>query len=105
KHVHVILDNYGSNKPPRVRAWLPRHPRWSFHFTPTSASWINAVEGFFSALPRRRFQRGTCAGVVDPQVAIKRYSADQNRTPKPFTCTKRASAIFDALSRAPEPSV
>ena len=50
KAVHVILDNYATHKHPKVRAWLARHPRWSFHFTPTSASWLNAVEGFFSAL-------------------------------------------------------
>jgi hypothetical protein len=48
--VHVILDNYGSHKHPKVRAWLARHPRWTFHFTPTSASWLNAVEGFFAKL-------------------------------------------------------
>ncbi len=54
KLVHVILDNYGSHKHPKVRAWLARHPRWTFHFTPTSASWLNAVEGFFAKLTRRR---------------------------------------------------
>ncbi len=54
KLVHVILDNYGSHKHLKVRAWLARHPRWTFHFTPTSASWLNAVEGFFSTLIRRR---------------------------------------------------
>ena len=105
KLVHVILDNYGSHKHPRVRAWLARHPRWSFHFTPTSASWLNAVEGFFSALTRRRLQRGTFTGVVDLQVAINRYIVEHNRSPRPFIWTKPASAIFDALSRAPEPSV
>ena len=52
--IHVILDNYGSHKHPKVRAWLARHPRWTFHFTPTSASWLNAVEGFFAKLTRRR---------------------------------------------------
>ncbi|MCB2010285.1 MAG: transposase, partial [Geminicoccaceae bacterium] len=48
KDVHVILDNYATHKHPKVMAWLKRHPRWTFHFTPTSASWINAVENFFS---------------------------------------------------------
>ncbi len=52
KLIHVILDNYATHKHPKVRAWLARHPRWIFHFTPTSASWMNAVEGFFSALTR-----------------------------------------------------
>ena len=50
KIVHVILDNYAAHKHPKVRAWLDRHPRWTFHFTPTSCSWLNAVEGFFAKL-------------------------------------------------------
>jgi transposase len=56
KIVHAILDNYGTHKHPKVRAWLTRHPRWVFHFTPTSGSWLNAVENFFSALTRRRLR-------------------------------------------------
>jgi transposase len=58
--VHVVLDNYGSRKHPRVRAGLARHPQWTFHFTPTSASWLNAAEGFFAKLTRRRFN-GACS--------------------------------------------
>jgi hypothetical protein len=50
KLLHAVVDNYATHKHPKVRAWLVRHPRWTFHFTPTSASWLNAVEGFFSAL-------------------------------------------------------
>ena len=50
KLVHAILDNYAVHKHPKVRAWLARHPRWVFHFTPTSCSWANAVEGFFATL-------------------------------------------------------
>jgi transposase len=57
KLIHAILDNHGTHKHPKVMAWLERHPRWTFHFTPTSASWLNAVEGFFSALSRRRRHR------------------------------------------------
>src|ERR1700712_1280159 len=105
KIVHVILDNYAAHKHPKVRAWLSRHPRWVFHFTPTSASWLNAVEGFFSTLTRRRLRRGTFSGIVDLQAAIKRYIAEHNRCPRPFVWTKPAAAIFDALNRAPEPSV
>jgi hypothetical protein len=58
KLVHAILDNYAAHKHPKVRAWLARHPRWAFHFTPTSCSWANAVESFFASLARRRLQRG-----------------------------------------------
>jgi transposase len=62
KLVHVILDNYATHKHPKVRAWLARHPRFVFHFTPKSCSWLNAVEGFFSKLMRRRLKRGSVAG-------------------------------------------
>ena len=108
KLVHVVLDNYATHKHPKVRAWLARHPRWTFHFTPTSASWMNAVEGFFSALTRRRLRRGTFLGVVDLQAAIKRYIAEHNRNTKPFAWTKaggrhprrrQSSACTISLSR------
>ena len=58
KAVHVILDNYAAHKHPKVRAWLDRHQRFTFHFTPTSCSWLNAVEGFFAKLSKRRLKRG-----------------------------------------------
>ena len=58
KVIHAIVDNDATHKHPRVRQWLARHPRWTFHFTPTSASWLNAVEGFFAKLTRRRLKRG-----------------------------------------------
>jgi transposase len=88
KVVHVILDNYAAHKHPRVRAWLSRHPRWIFHFTPTSASWINAVETFFSALTRRRLRRGDFRSLVDLQTAINRYIAEHNDDPRPLAWTK-----------------
>jgi transposase len=105
KAIHAILDNVATHKHPKVRAWLARHPRWTFHFTPTSASWLNAVEGFFSALTRRRLRRGSFTGVVDLQAAIKRYIAEHNRSAKPFVWTKPATDILAAVSRSPEPSV
>ena len=105
KVIHAILDNYGTHKHPKVRAWLARHPRWVFHFTPTSASWLNAVEGFFSVLTRRRIRRGAFQSVVDLQAAINRYIHEHNDDPKPFVWTKPAAAILDKLSRMPAPSV
>ena len=87
KVIHVILDNYGSHKHPKVLRWLARHPRWIFHFTPTSGSWLNAVETFFSALTRRRLKRGSFRSIVDLQAAINRYIAEHNHDPKPFTWT------------------
>src|SRR5918997_1266779 len=65
KLVHAIMDNYGTHKHPKVLAWLARHPRWTFHFTPTSCSWANAVETFFATLTRRRLQRGAFHSLVD----------------------------------------
>jgi transposase len=104
KVIHAILDNYATHKHPKVRAWLSRHPRWVFHFTPTSASWINAVEGFFSALTRRRLRRGDFTGLVDLQAAIKRYIAEHNDDPRPFTWTKPAKVILARLNRHAVPS-
>src|SRR5579859_5637435 len=52
--IHLILDNYGTHGHENVQKWLARHPHWTFHFTPTSASWLNAVEGFFAKLTKRR---------------------------------------------------
>ena len=99
KLVHVILDNYGSHKHPKVRAWLARHPRWTFHFTPTSASWLNAVEGFFAKLTRRRLSRGIFHSLVDLQATINRYLAEHNRSPKPFIWTADPDRIIAAANR------
>jgi transposase len=88
KVIHAIMDNYGSHKHPKVLAWLARHPRWTFHFTPTAGSWLNAVETFFSALTRRRLKRGSFHSLVDLQAAINRYIAEHNEAPKPFTWSK-----------------
>jgi len=64
---------------------LARHPRWTFHFTPTSASWLNAVEGFFAKLTKRRLKRGIFSSVVNLQAAINRFVIEHNAKPKPFT--------------------
>jgi transposase len=105
KLVHAVLDNYATHKHPKVRAWLARHPRWTFHFTPTSASWLNAVENFFSKITRQRIRRGAFHSVVDLQAAINRYLAEHNADPKPFVWTASANAILDKLNRLPEPFV
>jgi transposase len=105
KLVHAILDNYATHKHPRVRAWLARHPRWVFHFTPTSGSWLNAVESFFSALTRKRLSRGVFRSIADLQAAINRYLREHNDDPKPFVWTKPADTILAQLSRITVPSV
>jgi transposase len=99
KVIHVVLDNYATHKHPKVRAWLERHPRWTFHFTPTSASWLNAVEGFFAKLTRRRLQRGVFRSVNDLQTAINRFVAETNENPKPFVWTADPNRIISAVNR------
>ena len=104
KIIHAIADNYATHKHAKVKQWLADHPRWVFHFTPTSASWINAVEGFFSILTRRRIRRGIFKSVSDLQNAIRRYIREHNDAPKPFVWTKPAETILAKLNRLPVPS-
>jgi transposase len=99
KIVHVILDNYATHKHPKVKAWLARHPRFAFHFTPTSCSWLNAVEGFFAKLTRRRLKRGVFRSIVDLQAAINRFIAQANDDPKPFVWTADPDKILAAVHR------
>jgi transposase len=105
KVIHAVLDNYATHKHPKVLAWLARHPRWTFHFTPTSASWLNAVENFFSKMTRQRIRRGVFRSIADLQTAINAYLAEHNASPKPFVWTKSADAIMAKLDRLPVPSV
>jgi transposase len=79
KTVQVILDNYAAHKHPAVLAWLARHKRFRFHFTPTSCSWLNAVEGYFAKVSKQRLQRGVFRSVVELQTAIKDPSGRRTR--------------------------
>jgi transposase len=99
KIIHVILDNYGPHKHPKTRAWLSRHPRFVFHYTPTSASWLNAVEGFFAKLTKRRLKRGVFCSIVDLQAAINRFLRETNDDPKPFVWTADPEKIIASVKR------
>ena len=99
KNIHVVLDNYAAHKHPKVRAWLARHPRWTFHFTPTSASWLNAVEGFFAKLSRRKLQRGVFHSVVALQSAINDFVEQHKESPKPFVWRANPKDIIAAAKR------
>ncbi len=99
KAVHVILDNYAAHKHAKVRAWLDRHQRFTFHFTPTSCSWLNAVEGFFAKLTKRRLKRGVFPSVVDLQTAINRFVDEHNDKPKPFKWIADPNKIIAAVKR------
>ena len=99
-----MLDNYATHKRPKVLAWLARHPRWIFHFTPTSASWLNVVENFFSET-RQRIRRGVFRSIADLQAAINAYLAEHNTSPKPFVWTQSTEAILTKLERLSVTSV
>ena len=98
--IHAILDNYSAHKHKAVRAWLEKHPRWTFHFTPTSCSWLNAVEGFFAKLTRRRLKHGVFRSVGELRDAIQRFIDDHNRTEaKPFVWIADPDDIIAARNR------
>jgi transposase len=99
KAVHAIVDNYTTHKHPKVQRWLARHPRWTFHFTPTSASWLNAVEGFFAKLTRRRLKRGVFRSLAELQAAINRFLEETNADPKPFVWTADPKRVLAAVKR------
>jgi transposase len=99
KLIHVILDNYAAHKHPKVIEWLGRHPRVTFHFTPTSASWVNAVEGFFAKLTKQRLKRGVFHSLVSLQEAINRFVIEANTKPRPFHWTKDPDKIIAAVRR------
>lgn len=97
--VHLVMDNYGTHKTPRVKRWFARHPRYHLHFTPTSASWLNQVERFFAEITRRRIRRGTFNHVRELEQAIHDYLEHHNRDPKPFVWTATANVILDEVKR------
>jgi transposase len=95
--LHVILDNYGTHRHPDVTEWLAAHPRFQFHFTPTSCSWLNLVECWFGALTTKRIRRGSFRSVPDLVQAINEFIAAHNQNPKPFTWTASVQSILRKL--------
>jgi transposase len=100
KNIHLIADNYATHKHPEVQAWLERHPRFTVHFTPTSASWLNMVERFFRDLTENRLRRGVFRSVGDLITAIDEYLVHHNHDPKPYIWTKSAKDILEKVTRA-----
>jgi len=99
--LHLILDNSSTHKTPEVKAWLEKHPRFKLHFTPTSASWLNAVEGWFGQLERRALYRGIFTSVGELKTAIRRYIKTHNeKLAKPFRWHKSAESIMTSVARA-----
>ena len=97
--LHLIADNYATHKHPKVKAWLARHPRFHMHFTPTSASWLNQVERFFSLITEDRIRRGVFHSVAELEAAIQDYLEHHNADPKPFIWTASAVAILEKVAR------
>lgn len=95
--VHLVVDNYGTHKHPRVRRWLARHPRYHLHFTPTGTSWINQVERWFATLTQKQIRRGSFTSVRDLILKINRYIQLYNDNPRPFAWTKSADEIFETM--------
>ena len=97
--VHLVLDNAATHKTKLIHDWLLKRPRWHLHFTPTSASWLNVVEGWFALLTRRQLQRGVFQTMGDLETAIHAYIDQTNAQPKPFVWTKSADAILANVKR------
>src|SRR3954447_21353125 len=99
--VHVVLDNLSAHKAPPVAQWLahPKRARWHLHFTPTSSSWLNLVEGWFKLLTERRLRRGTFDSVDQLIDAIETWVEHWNDDPKPFIWKKPAEEILAKVRR------
>ncbi len=97
--VHLVLDNYGTHKSPTIRRWLAKRPRFTLHFTPTSASWMNLVERFFATLTEKQIRRGTFRSTQQLESAIKNYLRLYNQDPRPFVWHKTADEILESVGR------
>ena len=104
RQIHVVLDNVSTHKTAAVRAWLDRHPRITFHFTPTSASWMNQVETWFSVLSRQSIRRGSFASVKALIAAIDEFIRTWNDGDSPFTWVRTADEILAKAVRKPRVS-
>ncbi len=92
--LRLIVDDLSTHKHPTLRRWLKRHPRFHMHFTPTSSSWLNAIERFFRDLTDRRLWRGAFRTVQQIIQAIDGYIAAHSTNPRPFVWTRTAEEIL-----------
>jgi len=96
--VHVIVDNSSTHKAPTIQRWLVRHPRFTFHFTPTYTSWLNLVERWFAELTNKWLRRGTHRSVTELVASIRTWITNWNDDPRPFVWHKSADEILDSLA-------
>jgi len=94
QELHVILDNVSTHKTPAVRAWLERQPRITFHFTPTSASWMNQIETWFGILSRQAIRRGSFGSVKELIAGIDLFTGNWNAGATPFAWVRTADEIL-----------
>lgn len=97
--LHVVMDNYGTHKHPRIENWFKRHPRFVAHFIPTSSSWLNLVERWFGEITSKRIRRGVFMSVEDLENAIEEFLTAWNSDPKPCVWTATVESIVEKLSR------
>jgi len=98
--VHLILDNYQTHKTPKVEMWFAKHLRFHRHFTPTSSSWLNMIERFFSELTSKAIRRGVFCSVRELEQAIIAFLDAHNKDPKVFVWRKDADTILATVARA-----
>lgn len=97
--IHCVVDNYSTHKKDKVKAWLAKHPRFHFHFIPTSSSWLNLVERWFAEITNKRIRRGVFKSVPELEQAIYDFIEHNNHNPKPFVWTKKAEKIIEKVNR------
>ena len=97
--VHLVLDNASTHKTPLIKRWLLAHPRFKLHFTPTSSSWLNLVERWFSELTTKKLKRSAHTSVPALNRDIRAWIATWNENPQPFVWTKTADQILDSITR------
>ncbi len=100
--LHLIVDNYGTHKHPRVKSWLRRHPRFYLHFIPTSSSWVNLVERWFRELTDKRIRRGNFKSVPELIAAIRDYLEHHNQNPRVFVWTASVERIMTKVAKCKE---
>ncbi len=101
--VHLVLDNYATHKTPAIKTWLPAHPRFHPHFTPTGSSWLNLVERWFAELTNKQIRRGVHRSVQALEKDIRAWIAAWNTDPRPYVWTKTADQILERLAGAVRP--
>lgn len=97
--IHMVVDNYGTHKHPKVRRWLAARPRYHVHYTPTYASWISQVEIWFNIITQRAIRRGTFRSVKELVAKIERFVKKHNSKSKPFVWTATADSILAKIER------